>query len=710
MLAHSKLFLFQSFFAFRALLLMTCLTFSAWASQATTSPSQTSLDKFQTLLIKDPFQPSEGEMRVANNLAKIYEITDKGYINIELTKKALKQTRNYSAFHVYIDWLESIIKIHSNSSSNSLKKTCSSLVLAKPENQIKERLVQKSASMCFNQYLRLLAKKPTSLKIHRKEMDFFSKNISSIATAAHRDSLVFFLSRFKNNSSALKSYSSSLSSHYMKLGKAPEKRLLQYMTITPELTAFIQAKGLDDGAEKWVFYRELKKLVKKAFNAADKGLKEEQILPLLVEALQYYQLSYPQLPQRKSDDSILSLGKSLVRRGHFKSARRAFNAIAHLNPNDENIKFETMWTWLTQEKYKKAYQEVIEKHKLHENYQSLKDDRLQFWTAFTLKQLENKKDKEIFENLISKSALNYYSIIASKLLGEHYKIPSQQIYYKFANQEAMELEKLPKLDSASKQSLKRLKIWAGTNFEPFIDLEYQNLFKVYSRVIADKNSSHDLDQTKATMLLLAAEVFKSEENYLESFKIIYRGLNNHVITLNETVMRILFPKPFEDQILSQGQSFDPLIALSLIRQESCFNRKAKSWVGARGLMQLMPNTAKMYWKGIKTTHLYNPKINIKIGSKYLSMLLEKYDNNLVFALSAYNAGESRVKKWRKEYLNENHSILHNIENIPFPETRKYVKLIFRNLFFYKMLDQKHELADSKKVNEIFDVQLGFNQE
>jgi soluble lytic murein transglycosylase len=133
---------------------------------------------------------------------------------------------------------------------------------------------------------------------------------------------------------------------------------------------------------------------------------------------------------------------------------------------------------------------------------------------------------------------------------------------------------------------------------------------------------------------------------------------------------------------------------------------ARSSAGARGLMQLMPNTAKQFKRKLKSRQLYNPSLNIKIGTKYFNTLLENYDNNLVYSLAAYNAGESRVNVWQQEYMTSD-NILKNIENIPFLETRKYVKLIFRNIFFYKMILNK-DLKDFSETNQIYDIKLGFN--
>lgn len=673
------------------------------SSHASIAFDNSTLDK----ALKDgALSVSRSEKRIANNLAKIYEIAEKGYINIKLTQKVLKDSRNYSAFKVYKDWLQSIIDVHSIKSTSSMRVTCSKIASKNEISKLKEELREKSTIMCFNQYLKLLSKKGSKLSVHKKDIVFFEKHASYITHDSNIESLNYFLSRYEKQGNLLKSYSETISNYYIDKKRTPPKSLLQYMVITPRLTKYIQETGLEESGAKYVLYSELSKLVTNAFNTADEKKSLKEINKEVSKVINYYNSTYEHLPKSKSDNRLLSLGKSLTRREHFKTARSLFEAITNHNPQDEDAIFESLWTWLTQEKYAKAYDKVITKHELHQNYKTIRDDRLQFWTAYTLKALDKSASREIFEDLISKSALNYYSILASKMLSEHYDIPSEKIYYKLANENAVDVKKMPKLGSEELFSIKRFKIWGAMDFKPLLNLESDHAYDLVTGKEDDKFGKKE----KSAFLMLCAAALKEEENYLESFKMVYRGLSMKLVTLDKPVLEILFPKPYYRQVASNTKSFDPLIALSLIRQESGFNKRARSWVGARGLMQLMPATAKQYWRGIKTKHLYNPNINIKIGSKYLSMLLNKYDNNLVYALSAYNAGESRVKEWKREYLTHDSSILHNIENIPFNETRKYVKLIFRNLFFYKMMDREVEVADSNKVNQIFDVQLGFNQD
>ena len=692
---------------FFALFLSGTFGFNAAAS----SPKRPlSVKSIENTLSKDSLNVSKSEYRLGHNLAKLYEVAEKGYFNKRLAKKLLKQVKSQKTFSIYQNWLESIISIQSKSSARSLQPVCSRMTKNTYTNLVEENLGTQATVMCFKQYLKVLSRKNKFIAKSQREVKFFKNHVSWMANRANIEDLNYLLSRFKNDEKTLRKYSNELITHFISSGNVPSKSLLQYMEITPELTRYIQVKGLDQYSSKYVLYRELKKLIKRAFDAADKEEPIVEITKRLKEALNYYKLSYPHLPQSKSNKRILSLGKSLTRRSHFEAAREAFSAILEQNPNDENIIYEYMWTWVTQEKYSKAVSKVIRPFELDKKFKKLKDERLQFWTAFALKEQGEDQYLNIFEDLVTKSPLNYYSILAAKLLAEEKEEAANKLYFRLANKNSNTPESMPILDTKSTHALKRLKIWGSLDFKPFIKLEYSSIFKTHSRSIAQKNDTYDLDQSQASMVLLASSILKQEENYLESFKVIYRGLNRKLISLDERVLDVLFPRPFLNQVSKYSKGYDPLIALSLIRQESGFNSRARSWVGARGLMQLMPKTAQMYSRGIKTRHLYNPKINIKIGSKYLQKLLNQYDHNLVYALSAYNAGESRVKKWRKEYLTHEDSILHNIENIPFPETRKYVKLIYRNLFFYKMMDKKVDLADSTKVNKIFDVSIGFNAE
>ena len=142
---------------------------------------------------------------------------------------------------------------------------------------------------------------------------------------------------------------------------------------------------------------------------------------------------------------------------------------------------------------------------------------------------------------------------------------------------------------------------------------------------------------------------------------------------------------------------DPALILSIIRQESEFDTSAKSRVGAQGLMQLMPYTAKTVSRQAKLSYskkklTKSPEYNINLGSFYIGGLLLEYDGAYPFAIAAYNAGPKRVKQWKKINKNPQKKQINYvdwIELIKFKETRNYVQRVLENYNVYRyILSQK----------------------
>ncbi|MDA9556953.1 murein transglycosylase [Vibrio sp.] len=138
---------------------------------------------------------------------------------------------------------------------------------------------------------------------------------------------------------------------------------------------------------------------------------------------------------------------------------------------------------------------------------------------------------------------------------------------------------------------------------------------------------------------------------------------------------------------AKKHDIDPITLMSLARQESGLDEKARSPVGARGIMQIMPATARYVARKYKLAYngasdLYHVEKNIKIGSQYLDGLLDRYDNNRILAFAAYNAGPNRVKTWRKR-SDGKLDVYAFIESIPFNETRGYVQNILMFETYYR---------------------------
>ena len=147
-----------------------------------------------------------------------------------------------------------------------------------------------------------------------------------------------------------------------------------------------------------------------------------------------------------------------------------------------------------------------------------------------------------------------------------------------------------------------------------------------------------------------------------------------------------FPMPLKDTVLRRTKEIqlDPAYVYGLIRQESRFIMDAKSVVGAAGLMQVMPATAKWTAKKIGMTNfqphqITDQEINVTIGTGYLKLVLDDFDGSMPLAAAAYNAGPSRSRNWRKGPVLE---AAIWAENIPFNETRDYVKKVLSNTTNY----------------------------
>ncbi len=124
--------------------------------------------------------------------------------------------------------------------------------------------------------------------------------------------------------------------------------------------------------------------------------------------------------------------------------------------------------------------------------------------------------------------------------------------------------------------------------------------------------------------------------------------------------------PYESSIARFAREFkvDSKLVKAVVRTESCFDKQAVSVAGARGLMQLMPPTAK----SLGVSDSFDPEQNLRGGTRYLSELMSRYSNNIELALAAYNAGPGAVKKY---------------DGIPpYPETRRYVEKVMKYYRFY----------------------------
>lgn len=655
----------------------------------------------------------KSDKRLANNIASTYKVAKKGYINKTVVRKLSKDLKKNTTFFIYRKWAQNLNRIVSSKSLINIKKICRDIYYQKSTNPILTKLHHNSKQLCFQNYLDKLGQKRKSYKSLKNEIKYFSEYISLYLSDNNKGELTYLLSRYKNSPSRKRLLSNSLTTYFLENNTTPDQKILRHMHINHELTKYIQIRGLEKNSTQRLLFSEFKALIKDAYKSADGNDDLRVVNRKVKNVINYYNLSVSYLPKSTSSLKLVGLGKSLMRRSYFSPARSVFKSlIKNSNEYKTDATFELLWTYVTQEDYDGALENVIERYNLKKQYSQHSSSKLKFWIAFTLKEENESGHEKILLDIIKKDPVSYYSIISSKFLEESKNQSSNKAYLALLsqNQKKRFFTNL-KVDDYTYRALKRLKVWSTVDYKPFIKAETRALSNTYSNEMVRLNASQDKSEIKDFVSFLTAKVLSSTDNQLEVFKVVYRGINNKTLKLDSDILQLLYPMPFWNKIQKYSINVDPIIPLSLIRQESAFNPKARSHVGARGLMQLMPYTARMYKRRLRAKQLESVNLNLSIGNKYFSKLMQQYENNLVYTLSAYNAGEGRVKRWRTKYLTSD-SILHNIENIPFSETRKYVKLIFRNIFFYKLINDesaKVKLADSNKPNKIFDIYLGFNQ-
>ena len=168
------------------------------------------------------------------------------------------------------------------------------------------------------------------------------------------------------------------------------------------------------------------------------------------------------------------------------------------------------------------------------------------------------------------------------------------------------------------------------------------------------------------------------------------------ITLAPSVSRLLYPIHYREIIVENSHNYnlEPQLVAAVIRVESNFNSEAESPKGARGLMQIMPDTGawaaeKLGMNDYSCDKLFDPQVNITLGTWYLQDLYKIFDANPYAALAAYNGGRGHVKRWLDEGVWDGSR--ENLENIPFPETRNFVIRVETAYNRYRQLYDEQDL-------------------
>ncbi len=280
------------------------------------------------------------------------------------------------------------------------------------------------------------------------------------------------------------------------------------------------------------------------------------------------------------------------------------------------------------------------------------DSAWRYWQARALKTNNDISAANAIFTPLSKEQ-NYYGLLAENELGQYVSAPVSS--YRANDTDIATIEKLPGVQRAIALSQHNLRAESRKEWQWAV---------------------RNLDDTR----LIAAAELAMRQDWIDL------AINTADKTQTKHDFALRYPTPYRDkmQIYAKENQLDEAWIYGLIRQESRFVNYARSGVGASGLMQIMPATAKWIAKriGVAECHcdmMQHTDTNIQFGTYYLRHVLDVSDNQAVMATAAYNAGPGRAKRWAGTAAME---AAVYIESIPFGETRDYVKKVMTNAQFY----------------------------
>lgn len=297
-------------------------------------------------------------------------------------------------------------------------------------------------------------------------------------------------------------------------------------------------------------------------------------------------------------------------------------------------------------------------------------DRLQqaaFWAGrATMDAGDSAAGRAFLREALEYDPVTWYGQRAAELLGDG----------SWTDSLAPDAQTGPAGERLARGALHRMDLLAELGLGDAFDIELEHararLFDEDNAIYALAEGLHLREGRLLTAVLLGREIKRREGRW------------------SPRLLRIVYPFPFRDEILAHATSrgLDPYLVAGLIRQESLFNPTIRSSAGAIGLMQVRPATGRELARRAGVSPFSNnlltrPDTNVRLGTLYFSELLARYDGRIGYVLAAYNAGPSRLARWRE--LPEARDADLFAERIPFRETREYVKIVQQNAGIYRAL-------------------------
>lgn len=382
----------------------------------------------------------------------------------------------------------------------------------------------------------------------------------------------------------------------------------------------------------------------------------------------------PSLTLDQKASLFLLSGSWYEDQARFDEALATYRKILHLDVNGQKADAQWRIGWIHYQtgRYAEAAGTLLELQK--------KDDiqvapKAQYWAARSLERLKDRKAAELYLQLCRSYPLTYYCQLVQLRADPSQPVPASVDAAASAAARGEDSRSTILLD-IHYQRASELKL-LGMDQEAA--REWAFLAERYARdrmILADLSALLNQSGATSQALRLARVYFRD-------------GLERGGEAVPLALWSVAYPTIHLPTIRAQvGDGLDPYLVAAIIREESQYDPRAVSRVGAIGLMQVMPATAQTLLRRqgapeVTREELFDQETNIRVGARYLGQLLQQFSGNVVLAVAAYNAGPQAVNGWAAKHEGKEPDEF--VELIPYQETRQYVKRVLRSYREYRRL-------------------------
>lgn len=650
---------------------------------------------------------TQQDLNAGKNIIALFQELNDGKAKPQTVKNVLAIKGKKTSFDILNPFFERLDKAYKVESFAEFKKDCS--LSSTTPNEFTTSLVHRFDlaldRFCRSAFVQQYTNAKNFKGFTNEEIEYFTQVIPFYIEGDDPQSeIARLLKGLKKYPQDLQKISNIIIDAAANANTTPSKEIIQNLKLNEKFQKLAQTKNNAGKTVEVNYVDEFLKLYKDAVAAiqADDFTNGKQ---LIQAAVNFYNKNKNFIPQKRVWNSLVLTGKEFFYKGKDAEAQELFVLSKTYAPDSEYSEshFHLIWSHIINKDFAKI-KTVAQKYKMFDNFDKL-DSKVQYWIATALiKTGEERKGNGLLNKMMTKSPFSFYSIVALKDIAKESKSKSEEeLLEKLIMKDNPIKINFSHLSAQTVDSIKRMNVWHRLGFDRFGALESRYLLTLTNDTGLDQTQMKASYQEFREYLIVNLIKYLNEQGkYISSFKLFQDNVDQNTFPMNLRLVKLIFPTEYFDLIKKNAKDLDPLVVISLMRQESAFNPNATSSVGAKGLMQLMPATAKRFNKKVKVKHLSDPEINIAIGIRYLKVLVDRFEGNLIYTLASYNAGENRIDRWRKEIF-RNNDPLSTIESIPYEETRNYVKLIYRNNFFYNILlsktNVKTPLDETFKLSE-----------